>query len=204
MVIKDGRFGPYVTDGETNASLRKGDSVEEITDERAVGAAGRAAGEGPGAEEGPGREAGRRKPADEGAGAQEGADAEVARRGQATPSARVAPMCALRCGRRRLLRRRQQRLDRRRHPLAVRPPRRGRLRLLHHLAHLPRARRLPRLGLHRRHRVPGQRRQLVVAELLRQVARQDLALRALLRRQLVAARRGERLGRLRAASWPPW
>ncbi len=35
MVIKDGRFGPYVTDGETNASLRKGDNVEEITDERA-------------------------------------------------------------------------------------------------------------------------------------------------------------------------
>ncbi|MEJ3652189.1 type I DNA topoisomerase [Actinomycetes bacterium KLBMP 9759] len=35
MVIKDGRFGPYVTDGETNASLRKGDAVETITDERA-------------------------------------------------------------------------------------------------------------------------------------------------------------------------
>ena len=33
MVIKDGRFGPYVTDGETNASLRKGDSIEELTDE---------------------------------------------------------------------------------------------------------------------------------------------------------------------------
>lgn len=36
MVIKDGRFGPYVTDGETNASLRKGDDVMSITDERAA------------------------------------------------------------------------------------------------------------------------------------------------------------------------
>ncbi len=35
MVVKDGRFGPYVTDGETNASLRKGDTVEELTVERA-------------------------------------------------------------------------------------------------------------------------------------------------------------------------
>jgi DNA topoisomerase-1 len=36
MVIKDGRFGPYVTDGETNASLRAGDSVEELTVDRAA------------------------------------------------------------------------------------------------------------------------------------------------------------------------
>ncbi len=35
MVVKDGRWGPYVTDGETNASLRKGDTVEELTVERA-------------------------------------------------------------------------------------------------------------------------------------------------------------------------
>jgi DNA topoisomerase-1 len=36
VVVKEGRFGPYVTDGETNASLRKGDLVEEITIERAA------------------------------------------------------------------------------------------------------------------------------------------------------------------------
>jgi DNA topoisomerase I len=36
MVIKDGRFGPYVTDGETNASLRKGDEVSAITVQRAA------------------------------------------------------------------------------------------------------------------------------------------------------------------------
>jgi DNA topoisomerase I len=36
MVVKDGRFGPYVTDGEYNASLRKADSVETLTDERAA------------------------------------------------------------------------------------------------------------------------------------------------------------------------
>ncbi len=36
MVLKDGRFGPYVTDGATNASLRRGDEVETITDARAA------------------------------------------------------------------------------------------------------------------------------------------------------------------------
>ena len=36
MVVKDGRFGPYVTDGEFNASLRKSDSVETLSDERAA------------------------------------------------------------------------------------------------------------------------------------------------------------------------
>ncbi len=31
MVIKDGRFGPYVTDGESNASLRRGQTPEMMT-----------------------------------------------------------------------------------------------------------------------------------------------------------------------------
>ncbi|MFH0247216.1 type I DNA topoisomerase [Streptomyces chitinivorans] len=35
VVVKDGRFGPYVTDGETNATLRRDDDVETITPERA-------------------------------------------------------------------------------------------------------------------------------------------------------------------------
>jgi DNA topoisomerase-1 len=36
IVVKAGRFGPYVTDGETNASLRTGDDPEQITLDRAV------------------------------------------------------------------------------------------------------------------------------------------------------------------------
>jgi len=36
IVLREGRFGPYVTDGETNASLRKGDTAESVTLQRAV------------------------------------------------------------------------------------------------------------------------------------------------------------------------
>ncbi|MER5332220.1 type I DNA topoisomerase [Micromonospora sp. NPDC002717] len=35
LVIKDGRFGPYVTDGETNASLRRGQTPEALSIEEA-------------------------------------------------------------------------------------------------------------------------------------------------------------------------
>ena len=34
--MREGRFGPYVTDGESNASLRKGDDPLTITLERAA------------------------------------------------------------------------------------------------------------------------------------------------------------------------
>ena len=36
MVVKDGRFGAYVTDGELNATLRRGDEIETLTPERAA------------------------------------------------------------------------------------------------------------------------------------------------------------------------
>jgi len=36
MLVKDGRFGPYVTDGEFNATLRKGDEVATLTPQRAA------------------------------------------------------------------------------------------------------------------------------------------------------------------------
>ena len=35
VVAKDGRFGIYITDGETNASIGKGDRLEEVSPERA-------------------------------------------------------------------------------------------------------------------------------------------------------------------------
>jgi DNA topoisomerase I len=35
VVARDGRFGVYVTDGQTNASIGRGDRIEEMTPERA-------------------------------------------------------------------------------------------------------------------------------------------------------------------------
>jgi DNA topoisomerase I len=35
VVARDGKFGVYVTDGETNASIGRGDRIEELTPERA-------------------------------------------------------------------------------------------------------------------------------------------------------------------------
>ena len=35
VVVKDGRFGPYVTDGQTNATVPRSETVEGLTEERA-------------------------------------------------------------------------------------------------------------------------------------------------------------------------
>ncbi|KSU67346.1 type I DNA topoisomerase [Arthrobacter sp. NIO-1057] len=36
IVVKDGRFGPYITDGVTNITVPRGTSLEELTRERAI------------------------------------------------------------------------------------------------------------------------------------------------------------------------
>ena len=66
VIIKDGRFGMYVTDGETNATLRRGDTLEAMTLERGLELlAGRRAWE---AENGPSPKKSRKKAAPKKAG----------------------------------------------------------------------------------------------------------------------------------------
>jgi DNA topoisomerase-1 len=61
VIIKDGRFGMYVTDGDTNATLRRGDTLEAMTLERGLELlAGRRAWE---AENGPSPKKSRKKAA---------------------------------------------------------------------------------------------------------------------------------------------
>jgi DNA topoisomerase-1 len=61
--VKDGRFGPYVTDGETNATIPRGDSVEEITFERAAELLAIKRAKGPVKKKAPARKATAKKPA---------------------------------------------------------------------------------------------------------------------------------------------
>jgi DNA topoisomerase-1 len=53
--VKEGRFGPYVTDGETNASLRGGDAVDSLTLDRAVELLAERRAKGPGKKRAPRR-----------------------------------------------------------------------------------------------------------------------------------------------------
>jgi DNA topoisomerase-1 len=36
IVVKEGRFGPYITDGETNITVPRSTAIEELTRERAI------------------------------------------------------------------------------------------------------------------------------------------------------------------------
>jgi DNA topoisomerase I len=55
VLVKEGRFGPYVTDGETNASLRGGDAAESLTLDRAVELLAERRAKGPGTKRAPRR-----------------------------------------------------------------------------------------------------------------------------------------------------
>ena len=77
LIIKDGRFGMYVTDGETNATLRRGDTAEGMTLERGLELlAGRRAWE---AENGPSPKKSRKKAAST-------AKKRVAKKGDSAPT----------------------------------------------------------------------------------------------------------------------
>lgn len=61
--VRDGRFGPYVTDGETNATIPRGDSVDDITFERAIELLAIKRAKGPAKKKAPARKTAAKKPA---------------------------------------------------------------------------------------------------------------------------------------------
>ncbi|MGD0687590.1 MAG: topoisomerase C-terminal repeat-containing protein, partial [Streptosporangiaceae bacterium] len=77
IVIREGRWGPYATDGETNASLRKGDLVDSVTLQRAAELLAERRSAGPAAP--------RRKTAASGRTARTGARPAAARSGGSSP-----------------------------------------------------------------------------------------------------------------------
>jgi DNA topoisomerase-1 len=72
LVIKEGRFGPYVTDGEFNASLRRGQTPEALTMEEASEMLAEKRAKGPAPRK---KAAAKKAPAKKAAGAAEGATA---------------------------------------------------------------------------------------------------------------------------------
>ena len=111
MVAKDGRFGVYVTDGETNASLGSGDRLEEMSPERAYEllamrreTAGRT-GPAEARRRSSGRQERRRKKAAaKKAGGQEGARGRTESAAQEGPQSRIAQPATRRLATRRMAR----------------------------------------------------------------------------------------------------
>ena len=83
VVVKEGRFGPYVTDGTTNASLRKGDTVESIDMDRASELLAERRAAGPSTR--------KKKAAQEGGAGQEEGGGEEGRAAKKTAAAKKAP-----------------------------------------------------------------------------------------------------------------
>jgi DNA topoisomerase-1 len=61
MVIKEGRFGAYVTDGEVNATLRREDDPASMTPERAAELLAEKRAKGPAAKKRPAKKAAAKK-----------------------------------------------------------------------------------------------------------------------------------------------
>jgi DNA topoisomerase I len=85
MVIKEGRFGPYVTDGEFNASLRRGQTPEELTVEQASEMLAEKRAKGPAPKKAPARKAPAKKAA-----AKKAAPAKKTAAKKATPAKKAA------------------------------------------------------------------------------------------------------------------
>ena len=106
--VKDGRFGPYVTDGETNATIPRGDSVEDITFERAVELLAIKRAKGPAKRKAPAKKPAAKKPTAKKAGAAKKARAakkavdpkrsEAAKKAAATRAAKAAAASAQNAG----------------------------------------------------------------------------------------------------------
>ena len=100
--VKDGRFGPYVTDGETNATIPRGDSVEDITFERAVELLAIKRAKGPAKRKAPAKKPAAKKPTAKKAGAAKKAvdpkRSEAAKKAAATRAAKAAAASAQNAG----------------------------------------------------------------------------------------------------------
>jgi DNA topoisomerase I len=85
VTVRQGRFGPYVTDGTVNASLRSGDSVDEITLDRAAELLQDRRDKGPAKAKSPARKAAPRKAAPRKAAAGKAAPRKAAAKSKAGP-----------------------------------------------------------------------------------------------------------------------
>lgn len=88
--IKDGRFGAYVTDGTTNATIPRGEEVEDVTFERAVELLAIKRAKGPAKKKAPAKKAPAKKPAAKKPAAKKAATTPAKPRAERTPEQKAA------------------------------------------------------------------------------------------------------------------